>query len=299
MKNYSINFVPACILAALWICLTTVDATEPKDVKKGASIPTLQSIRIEPPSIELSHARSKQSLVVTASYTDGSTRDVTSEAIAELSPKQLATWESEFLLPSSNGNGKVKFSFGGQLHFVPVVVKNVDVNPTVEFRNEVMQVLTKAGCNTGKCHGSASGKDGFRLSLFGYDPDGDHYRMTRELSGRRISLAEPERSLLMQKALGEVPHTGGQCIETESESYDLLRQWIREGAKMDPTEVPLPIGIEVFPKQSVFASPSGQQKLVVMANFSDGSRRDVSSYVVFLSNNDATASVDENGMVEA
>ena len=299
MKIYMTNFVAVLIAVGIWIGFSAGNAAEPKDVKKGSSVPSLQSIRVEPSSIELSHARSKQSLVVTAFYSDGSTRDVTSEAVAELSPKQLATWESEFLLPSSNGSGNVKFSFGGQSQSVPVVVKNVDANPAIEFRNEVMQVLTKAGCNTGKCHGSASGKDGFRLSLFGYDPEGDHYRLTRELSGRRISLAEPERSLLMQKALGEVPHTGGQCIETESESYDLLRQWIREGAKTDPKKVPLPIGIEVFPKQSVFASPSGQQKLVVMANFSDGSRRDVSPYVVFLSNNDATASVDENGMVEA
>jgi hypothetical protein len=135
MKIYMTNFVAVLIAVGIWIGFTAGNAAEPKDVKKGSSVPSLQSIRVEPSSIELSHARSKQSLVVTAFYSDGSTRDVTSEAVAELSPKQLATWESEFLLPSSNGSGNVKFSFGGQSQSVPVVVKNVDANPAIEFRN--------------------------------------------------------------------------------------------------------------------------------------------------------------------
>jgi hypothetical protein len=190
-------------------------------------------------------------------------------------------------------------SFENQTVAIPFEVRGAKQNPPIEFRNEVLQVLTKAGCNSGKCHGAASGKDGFRLSLYGYDPEGDHFRLTRELFGRRINLVSPEQSLLLLKALGEVSHTGGQCIELESESFEIVRQWIREGAKVDPSDVAEPTKIEVFPKRSVFAKPLGDQKLVVMATFADGSRRDVTAHSVFMSNNEGVASVDESGMVSA
>ncbi|MBU6172584.1 MAG: DUF1549 domain-containing protein, partial [Planctomycetes bacterium] len=182
---------------------------------------------------------------------------------------------------------------------VPLEIIDATVQPPIEFRNEVLQVLTKSGCNTGKCHGAASGKDGFRLSLFGYDPEGDHFRLTREIGSRRVQLISPEKSLLMLKATGEVHHTGGQCIETETESYELLLQWLSEGAHPDRPDSVVPTGIEVYPKQSVFASPNGQQKLIVLANFSDGSRRDVTARSVFLSNNEAVATVSEEGLVHA
>jgi hypothetical protein len=203
------------------------------------------------------------------------------------------------VLPLSDGKGTIQIDYLGQTATVPVEITNAKIQPPIEFRNEVLQVLTKSGCNTGKCHGAASGKDGFRLSLFGYDPEGDHFRLTREIGGRRVQLVQPEKSLLMLKATGEVNHTGGQCIETDSESYEFLLQWLSEGAGADQPESPVPVGIEVYPRQSVFHSPSGQQKLIVLANFSDGSRRDVTARSVFLSNNEAAATVSEEGLVHA
>ncbi len=155
------------------------------------------------------------------------------------------------------------------------------------------------GCNTGKCHGAASGKDGFRLSLFGYDPEGDHYRLTREMIGRRINLADPEHCLLINKALGMIPHTGGGLIDEGDTNHAMLIEWLRSGAPRDASDAATPTNITVLPRQAVFAKPNELQKLIVMANYSDGTVRDVSDLAVYISNNDATASVSERGMVEA
>ena len=103
--------------------------------------------------------------------------------------------------------------FGGQAVTAPVKVKDAKVDRPISFKLDVMPVFMKSGCNQGSCHGAARGKDGFRLSLFGFDPDGDHYRLTREISGRRINLALPAESLLLEKAAGKVPHTGGTALQ--------------------------------------------------------------------------------------
>ncbi|MEY3031876.1 MAG: hypothetical protein RLZZ622_351, partial [Planctomycetota bacterium] len=94
------------------------------------------------------------------------------------------------------------------------------------FRNDVMPVFFRAGCNAGTCHGSARGKDGFQLSLFGYDPAGDYRRVVDEMVGRRVNLALPEQSLLLLKATGKVPHTGGKLFTAESDLYQTLLDWI-------------------------------------------------------------------------
>lgn len=169
---------------------------------------------------------------------------------------------------------------------------------TPSFRNDVLPVLTKAGCNAGKCHGSASGKDGFRLSLYGFDPDGDYFRLTSEQVGRRINLAEPESSLLLRKAIGAVPHTGGKLIEPGSENYKTLALWIAQGAVADPEGTPVPVGIEVAPSQILMERKGLQETIKVTAKFSDGSSRDITHWAVFLSNNEAAATVTENGLVE-
>ena len=103
----------------------------------------------------------------------------------------------------------------------------------ISFKRDVMPVFMKAGCNAGDCHGSSRGQDGFMLSLFGYDPEGDYYRLTQEEIGRRVNLVKPDKSLLLMKATGSVSHTCGTLIAEDSESYAILHQWIKQGAKKD------------------------------------------------------------------
>src|SRR5207253_2986977 len=105
------------------------------------------------------------------------------------------------------------------------------------------------GCNSGACHGSSRGKDGFRLSLFGYDPDGDFYRLTREFVGRRVNLALPEESLVLEKAAGRVPHTGGERFKPEDEPYQTILSWVRAGTPKDDAQIALPVALEIYPKQ--------------------------------------------------
>ncbi len=263
----------------------------------------LTSLQVEPSTIALRSARDQQAVVVTATFSDGSTQDVTSLATATMDAKdgskRIVDYVNESFIPKGDGRASATFTYAGLDCKTDIRVTGSTEQPPIGFRNEVLPSLTRAGCNTGKCHGSASGKDGFRLSLFGYDPVGDQFRLTREQTGRRVHLADPTNSLVVLKATGTVPHTGGGRIAEGSRAYESLVQWLHEGAKPDVKGANVPIGIDVFPKKSVFSKPEGQQKLVVMARYSDGTERDVTPLAVFLSNNDSAASVSEDGLVDA
>jgi hypothetical protein len=258
-----------------------------------------ESLTVFPDRIALSTARDRQGIVVLANFRDGSTRDVAGKASVKIAGPSIAQWTGATLVPVADGSAQLEVEFAGLRSTIPVEVRGATEVQPLRFRNDVLPVLTRAGCNTGKCHGAASGKDGFRLSLFGYDPNGDHYRLTREISGRRINLAHPEESLLVAKALGEVPHSGGQRIEEDSEHLQTLLSWIAAGAEPDPLDEPQPVRIEVFPLEAVFAGKRETQKLLVLAHYSDGSDRDVSELSVFLSNNDSVATVSEDGLATA
>ncbi len=151
--------------------------------------------------------------------------------------------------PLADGTTKLAITFGGQSLSVPVKVSQATVLTQLSFRLDVMPVFMRAGCNTGSCHGAARGKDGFRISLFGFDPEGDHYRLTREMVGRRINLAVPSDSTLLEKAIGAVQHTGGKRFEPSSELYQTLHHWIEMGASNDDvSKLPKPVGIGSVPE---------------------------------------------------
>lgn len=165
------------------------------------------------------------------------------------------------------------------------------------FRQDVMPVFFRAGCNAGSCHGAAKGKDGFMLSLFGYDPAGDYQRIVNDITGRRLNTAIPERSLLLLKSLGAVPHTGGEIFTTDSPYYRTLLDWIAAGAPDDTQNVPETTGLEVSEQHFVFEGKTAHAELRVFANQSDGSKRDVTNLALYHSNNPAVANIDENGHI--
>src|SRR5262249_34912992 len=255
-------------------------------------------LRVWPPEVELSTARDRQTLIAQAEYADGNTRDVSDKAEFTADGKVAAVKEA-VIAPVADGDTAVTVRYAGMRVEVPVKVRKADQPGALRFRNDVLPVFTRVGCNTGKCHGAASGKDGFRLSLFGYDPQGDHYRITREMGGRRVNLASPEDCLLVNKATGKVPHTGGKRFEPGSESYLLVVRWLEAGARPDPADTPRPTGLEVFPPEAVFAAKGEVQRVVVRAKYSDGTDRDVTRFAVFVGNNDAAAKVSEDGVVTA
>lgn len=165
----------------------------------------------------------------------------------------------------------------------------------VSFRNEVMAVLSRAGCNQGACHGNQNGKNGFKLSLRGQDPDFDLDALTRDTLGRRTDRLHPEDSLILAKATSIVPHEGGKRFERDSVEYRLLARWIAEGLRPDPPDAPLLRRLDVTPRQQVLIEPADRVPLRVRAQFSDGTGRDVTRLAVFETSN-LVVRVDSDGV---
>jgi hypothetical protein len=257
------------------------------------------ALEVYPPDINLETSRDRQSFVVQAWFADGLSRDVTAEAKVAVSNPMMVRLEGNVAYPIADGTTELSVEWGGKAVKLPVKVTGAAIDRPVSFKLDVMPVFMRAGCNVGSCHGAARGKDGFRLSLFGFDPDGDHYRLTREINGRRINLALPAEGLLIEKASGKVPHTGGQRIKEGDEYWNTLIRWHEAGAPLDPPNVATPIAVEVFPKRAVLDGKGATQRLTVRAKYSDGTDRDVTNLTVFLSNNDNSAKVGPDGVVTA
>lgn len=260
-----------------------------------------QPVRIEvfPPDVNLTGAADRQRFIVVAARADGVTQDVTGQAKIALADPKFARIDGNVLYPTADGQTSLAVEYGGHSVSIPVSVKDAAANRPISFKLDVMPVFMRAGCNVGSCHGAASGKDGFRLSLFGFDPAGDYHRLTREIGFRRINLALPDRSLLLEKATGAVPHTGGKRFEKDTEYYSTLLNWIQAGAANDPGEVPSVESVEMYPHQVVLEGAETKQPFIVRAKYADGTDRDVTHLAVYLSNNDNSAPVDENGLVTA
>lgn len=168
----------------------------------------------------------------------------------------------------------------------------------VSFVNDVMPVLTKAGCNVGVCHAKAGGgQNGFQLSLLGFEPSEDFEHLVKEGRGRRLFFGSPDRSLLLLKASGQVPHGGGARLAATSAGYAVLRDWIRQGATFDQQPAPTLVSFEIQPAQNTIARHSEQQ-LKAIARYSDGGVRDVTDQALYESNDKAMAEVSDRALVK-
>ena len=163
----------------------------------------------------------------------------------------------------------------GVLSFLSFSAGPLSAGEAPSFRYAVLPILTQAGCNAGTCHGTPTGKNGFRLSLRGFDPELDYNVLTREFDGRRINPMHPEESLLLQKATARVPHQGGRRMGTEDRAYQILRDWIAAGTPDDPAGFPKLDRLTISPESSIIEAPHGEQVFHVMAHFADGSREEV------------------------
>lgn len=254
-----------------------------------------QKAAVYPPDVNLETSRDRQSFIVQLTQPDGLTRDITDTAQVSFANPALVKLEKNVVLPVADGATEMTVIAGGQTVKVPVKVMNAKADRPISFKLDVMPVFLRSGCNQGGCHGAARGKDGFRLSLFGFDPDGDHFRLTRELNGRRVNLALPADSLLIEKAAGKVPHTGGGKIKDGDEYYRTLIRWLEADAPLDAATVATPTGIEVFPPSAVLDGKGEKHRVVVRAKYSDGTDRDVTSLALFMSNNDNAAKIAADG----
>lgn len=256
------------------------------------------ALKVFPATVVLRGQDDRQSLAVQVVDGQGMTRDVTASARYRLADPSLATIAGQTLAPKNDGNTQLVVEHNGLKAEVPVVVKDAATSRPISFRLDVMPVFMKHGCNNGSCHGAARGKDGFNLSLFGYDPAGDYYRLTRQLIGRRVDLAVPEKSLMLEKTSGAVPHTGGKLFDTNHDDYKTLLRWLKAGAPDDGNDTPVPVGLELLPSKVVFAGKDDTQKTVVLAKYSDGSVREVTRLALYMTSNEAIAAIAKDGVVK-
>ncbi|CAN5404557.1 DUF1549 domain-containing protein [soil metagenome] len=256
-------------------------------------------LAVYPPEIRLESKRDRQSVVVQLTEANGLTRDVTATAQYTLADAKLAKRDGAMFTPLADGATELTVTHAGQTVKVPVTVTKAAEERPVSFKLDVMPVFLRSGCNSGACHGAARGKDGFRLSLFGFDPDGDYHRLTRELNGRRINLALPRESLLLEKNTGAVPHTGGKKFGEKDEYYATLMRWLEADVPQDAATVAQPVSMEIFPPGAVLDGKGETQKLTVRAKYSDGTDRDVTTLALFLTSNETAAKIDADGTVTA
>ena len=280
------------------LTITAASAKPARPAKE--SVTKVRSMAVYPDKITLETARDFQSFVAIATFDDDVTQDVTPKAKVSLADPSLARMDGARLFPLKDGSTTLTVQWHDQTVTVPVEVKAATTDRPVSFNLDVMPVFMRDNCNTGSCHGAARGQDGFRLSLFGFDPKGDHFRLTQELSGRRINLSVPEESLLITKSINSVPHTGGKRMEADSPNYRTLVEWITNGTPYDDEKtLPTVTSVDIFPKTVVLEGEGSQLQFTVRATYSDGHNRDITPLAVFISNNDPTAKVSKDGLVTA
>lgn len=261
-------------------------------------LPTLKRLEILPNRYALETKRDFHRVLVLATFKDATTEDITGMCDLKVADPKIAKLDGLTLRPVADaGLTEVVATIGGRTVKAPVTVKDGSKERPISFRLDCMPVFMRGGCNQGGCHGAARGKDGFRTSLFGMDPAGDYTRITREMPGRRVNLAIPEESTLIEKAVGAVPHSGNQCFEPDSVYNKALLEWIAAGAPDDKADVAEVTGIEVFPNQVVMEGRNATQQITVRATYSDGTDRDVTNLALFMSNNDPTATINKDGLV--
>lgn len=205
--------------------------------------------------------------------------------------------------PTWTGVSRIRSVSATLVFFLTVPLASAALSSTspatadVSFFNQVIPALTKLGCNSGSCHGKAEGQNGFKLSVFGFDPEADYEALVKQSRGRRVNRVVPAASLMLRKATGAVPHGGGQRTEKSSIHYQTVLQWLTEGAPFDAEPVAV-ARIEVEPSEIVLPL-TGAQQLQVTAHFSDGEVRDVTGTAEFQSNSETVAIVSSDGRVSA
>lgn len=271
-----------------------------------APVPNVSTLRFdvsadgqaEHTKIVLRGSDSRHQLVVTGLEQSGFEVDVTRSVQYKVEPAVVAVADSAGLItPLQNGTATITASLGSAtIAQVAVEVLDWAENPSVSFANQVIPIFTKLGCNGGGCHGKAAGQNGFKLSLLGAEAKEDFEHLVKESRGRRLSPASPDSSLLLTKAVNSSPHGGGQRLEVDSQEYRVLRRWISQGMKPGEATDARVTEIRVSPTYRRMR-PMSQQQLSVIAKYSDGHEQDVTTAVLFDSNDSDMADVSKVGMV--
>jgi hypothetical protein len=269
-------------------------------------------VLVDPAALRLTGPNASHSLLVHGKTKAGRLVDLTHTAkFSSLQPNIAQVSETGVVHSVKDGTATVVVAAAGKKVSVKVTVEGSSQPRRFHFENDIVPLLSRFGCNSSGCHGNAEGQNGFKLSVFGFDPHADYAALTKEARGRRVYPAAPEHSLFLAKAAGKVPHGGGVRIPPHTREYETIRAWIAAGVPFgDPAE-PRVKSIRVDPAERQLdlrsADESGgkkkegftQQQLRVIATYTDGRQVDVTAHAKFQSNNEGLASVSASGLVTA
>ncbi|MDP6445101.1 MAG: DUF1549 domain-containing protein [Pirellulaceae bacterium] len=275
-----------------WILAVAASLLAPA-VSNGQSPPPFQ---LSHESIELFAGQSQQVLADGAAE-NGRIVDLTASVnYASSDPAVASVTAAGLVVAHRAGRAEIAVTWKSASQKITVAVQDARRSPPLRFVTDIVPVLTKRGCNSGSCHGKATGQNGFRLSLLGFEPAFDYRALVLEARGRRLFPADPDRSLVLQKAIGDVPHGGGARLRVEDDDYQALRDWIVRGTVGPSDSDPQLVRLELQPSSRVLARESRQQ-VVVTAFYSDATSRDVTRQAVYLSSDDRLAAADESGLI--
>lgn len=268
--------------------------SEPAEPPKPADVLALQ---VHPAKVTLKGSDQSCQLVVTGTLAGEKLLDLTANvqysvadpAIARISPTGR-------VVPLADGSTQISISYGDKSVSIPLETAHIQDNLPINFPNQIVPIFTKLGCNAGGCHGKASGQNGFRLSLLGFEPELDYMTLVKEGRGRRLFPAAPDNSLLLLKATGQMPHGGGKKLDKDSDEYRAIRRWIAAGMPYGKPDDPIVVRISVYPEQRILPR-QGRQQLRVVAHYSDGSTEDITRRAQYESNDTEIAGVDAQGLV--
>ncbi|MDB6034139.1 MAG: hypothetical protein JWM16_4477 [Verrucomicrobiales bacterium] len=260
----------------------------------AAAAEPANTLKLIPDKISLSGPAAYQQLLIERWDGQHLTGQLTNGIKIRVSDPKVVRVDGNTVLPITNGTAQIVVTVGTQTASAEVEVSGMQKTFEWSFRNHVQPVLARMGCSSGACHGAAAGQNGFKISLRGYDNEGDYLSLTHHAFGRRIVPSDPGRSLLLLKPTGAVPHKGGTKFDTASLEYRVLSEWIAAGTPPPKTNDPRIVRIEVLPEQ-VVVKPGMSQQLVVRAHFNDGHSEDVTRWAKYTSANESVAQVNEQG----
>ena len=255
------------------------------------------NVPAESEAIAIRSRDARQQLIVTAVHADGTTADVTRDVAWTISdPAVLVVDSTGMSIPLADGDVTVTATQADKSVVARVVVSGFAHPLPINFRNQVVPIFTKLGCNGGGCHGKSGGQNGFKLSLLGFVPVDDYEFLCKESRGRRIFPAVPGESLLVKKAIGRSPHGGGKRMENGSYEYNLMVQWIEQGMPYGTDKDAFVTGIKCVPETRTMTRKS-QQQISVIATYSDGTTEDVTRMALFEPNEAEMAECSTTGLV--
>jgi hypothetical protein len=287
-----------CTLIAILSANSFVRAGDPAP---AAPLPAPARLTVTPAEFTIVGADNHQLLLVAGSakgQSEARTVDYSRQATYTTSDAKVASVSGTgMVVPHGDGTAEIRARFGDQEAVAHVTVREFEVEPRVSFTKQIVPLFNKLGCSAGGCHGKASGQNGFKLSLLGFDPKFDYAAVVEEARGRRVFPASPASSLLLLKGAGLVPHGGGKRLVKDSTDYEVMLRWIRQGTPPGTDRDPSVVALECSPK-SVVLGRNAEFQVIVTARYSDGSSRDVTLDSHFKSNELTLATVDGAGLVQ-